>query len=411
MIVVMKLIRIFSRIDELASSVGEKSGIKLILRTMQRYPFCVQLQINCSACLANLASTKANLTAMLEEGCIKLVLENMNKFMNIPDVQAEICATIANLAVHDANARYIIDQGGCVLIIKAMRIHINQIDFQIQAFHALASLGKFGKEILDREHFMHAATKCLLAHSGNLDLISAAYHSIGSLANAGISIGSYKFELISGIFDSMKRFKDNCVFQVTACFALAHIFFNHRDPEQDDLAVAKKEGIQCILGIMKTFSDQESLQTTALFALGSIVMKSELHRNTVLESDGISIILNSMSRKYTSTPALDNDGLLIAEAAFEDELEAEIAPQAAEPVLFSRTNARVKCSKPLLLQLFGSVSLLNLAETEKCRDAIIEQGGIHAIFEASKKVHDQADLWFIVYYIFSKFTRCGGNQY
>ena len=33
-----------------------------------------------------------------------------------------------------------------------------------------------------------------------------------------------------------------------------------------------------------------------------------------------------------------------------------------EPVLYSRGNTKVECSKPFLLQLFGSVALLNLSD-------------------------------------------------
>jgi hypothetical protein len=84
---------------------------------------------------------------------------------------------------------------------------------------------------------------------------------------------------------------------------------------------------------------------------------------------------------------------------FEFGAQIEADRHSPEPVLYNRGNTRVQCSKPLLLQLFGSVSLLNLSECERIREAIIDLGGIHYIFKASKKVSDQADLWFIVYYV------------
>lgn len=37
-------------------------------------------------------------------------------------------------------------------------------------------------------------------------------------------------------------------------------------------------------------------------------------------------------------------------------------------------------------------------------------GGIQCIFDASIRVQNQNDLWYIVYYIFTKFTTCGGNS-
>ena len=73
--------------------------------------------------------------------------------------------------------------------------------------------------------------------------------------------------------------------------------------------------------------------------------------------------------------------------------------QNPEPVLYRRGNLKIQCSKPLLLQLFGSVALLNISESVECRKDIIERGGVHFIFEASQKVKDHPDLWFILYYV------------
>ncbi|KAJ3322630.1 hypothetical protein HDV06_002844 [Boothiomyces sp. JEL0866] len=287
-VIVMQLVRIFSRLDEFATRIGEKGGIQLILQAMQAFPYCMQLQINCSACLANLASIEANREIMLDTGCIKYVLDNMSKFMKDPAVQAEICATLANLACHKVNAKYIIENNGCMLILKAMRLHMNHVDLQIQAFHAFSSLGKSCLHILEREDFLGLSMKSLTIHQQNVDLASG------------------------------------------------------------------------------------------------------LHRQTVYDNSGIMTIINSMRRGYSKG---EN------EEEFDDR-------QTPEPVLYSRANSKIQCSKPLLLQLFGSVALLNLSECEKCRETIIDSGGIQCIFEASIRVKEQSDLWFIIYY----FTKCGENK-
>jgi hypothetical protein len=175
------------------------------------------------------------------------------------------------------------------------------------------------------------------------------------------------------------------------------MFFNNRVPHVDAELFKKYGGVELILSIMKHYPDQESLQTTALFALGSIVMKTELHRETVYENNGIRLILEAMKRQYPSP---------------KDKLNENGSP---EPILYSRGTAKIQCSKPLLLQLFGSVCLLNLSDTgiysfnvAKCKLQIVDFGGIQAIFDASDRVKDQNDLWYIVYYIFTKFTNCGG---
>lgn len=193
--------------------------------------------------------------------------------------------------MHDANAKYIVDHGGCLLIIQAMRQHMNTVDFKIQALHAIASLGKYGKLIIDRENFFGVVLRCLKNNIEDVDLVSgmsclivAAWHSVGTLANSGVKIVQYKSELIALIFESMRRFQSNCTFLITACFALAHAFFNHRiflirvgDSNTDDSDVANQGGIECILDILRQYPNQESLQTTALFALGSIVTRSGIY--------------------------------------------------------------------------------------------------------------------------------------
>lgn len=79
LITVMQLIRIFSRHDDLASRMGESQGLELIINAMQQFPCSMQLQINASASLANLASIAANRDKMLKHGCIRHVLESMNR--------------------------------------------------------------------------------------------------------------------------------------------------------------------------------------------------------------------------------------------------------------------------------------------------------------------------------------------
>ncbi|KAI8900240.1 armadillo-type protein [Globomyces pollinis-pini] len=390
LLIVMQLIRIFSRLDEIAELIGNEGGIDLIFKSMKALPLFIQLQINCSACLANLATVESNRKLMLTGGCIGHVLENMLKFMKYPAVQAEICATLANLACHKLPSTFIAANNGTELILKALRIHIDKADLQIQGFHAFASLGKECVPALEREDFLKLAIKSMELHADNVDLVSAAWHALGSLSNNGLSITVNKDRLLELIFTSMKVYQNNPTFQITACFALAHMFFNNRDGDEE-VSVEKYQGIEFILNTMNKFKTQQSLQTTSLFALGSIVMKSDVHRKSIIKYNGIDTILHSMMRKYTTDVSADEKST-------------------PEPVLYSRGNSKIQCSKPLLLQLFASVCLLNLSECTKCRDIIVSKGGIQAIVEASKKVREHSDLWFIVYYVFTKFTKCGDTR-
>jgi hypothetical protein len=342
---IMQLIRIFSRTDELAVRMGDLGALDLIIQSMTKMPYSTRLQINCSACLANLASVEQNRAKMIEMGCMKLVLDNLSRFIRNPNVLAEICATLANLACHKISSEYLVNHGGCDLIIKAMRLHSDQIDFQIQAFHAISGIGKPSRLVLEREEFLDLAIKTFQTNKESVELISAGWHALGSLANSsGLSLMNKKDILLNLLFASMRRFEDNPTFQITACFALSHMFFNNREEHVDENLITKYKGVSLILRFMEKYSDQESLQTTALFALGSIVMKSNQHRETLYECKGIESIIRAMKRQYSKD-------------------KNKIQTGAPEPVLYSRGTSKIQCSKPLLLQLFGSVCLLNLSET------------------------------------------------
>ena len=105
----------------------------------------------------------------------------------------------------------------------------------------------------------------------------------------------------------MGSYFTNEMFQITSCFALAHLFFNFSVAEE---VVSQNRGIERILIGMKRYPNNESLQTTAIFALGSIVMKNgilfnelikDVHRFAVLKADGIPLILKAMKTNFTDT--------------------------------------------------------------------------------------------------------------
>ena len=168
-----------------------------------------------------------NRTKMLEDGSIQNVLSNMSKYMNYPQVQAEICATLANLASHQANAIYIHENNGCTLILRAMKLHLEQVDLQVQAFHAISGLGKLVSLVLERENFVDLAVQCLTRHKNVAELVSAGWHTLGTLANGGLDLGQNKNSLLPCILESMRQYYSNASFLITSCFAIAHIFFNN----------------------------------------------------------------------------------------------------------------------------------------------------------------------------------------
>eukprot|EP00842_Homolaphlyctis_polyrhiza_P006449 jgi/Hompol1/6805/HPOL_002291-RA len=227
---------------------------------------------------------------------------------------------------------------------------------------------------------------------------------------SGIAIVKNKEKLIEMIFNSMASFELNPMFQITACFALAHIFFNY--------TFDAYRGLKCLVAVIRKYPMHESLQTTALFALGSIVMKSERYRDYVLEFDGIRLIMDAMKRDFSAPKR--RSGISVLCQNFSD-MQVDGMDRAGD----SSANQEESTSISVLDQLINaeypddeidqdSEDRGNpepvLYSKAKCREVIIENGGVHYIFEASRRVAEYTDLWFIIYYIFAKFTKCGEER-
>ena len=73
-----------------------------------------------------------------------------------------------------------------VNIVCRFLVHTHrQVDLHIQAFHAMACLGTAGRESMDQQDFTEIIVNSLEAHEDNVELVSAALHAIGALANSG----------------------------------------------------------------------------------------------------------------------------------------------------------------------------------------------------------------------------------
>lgn len=66
-----------------------------------------------------------------------------------------------------------------------MKLHPDAEELHIQAFHAMACLGTIGRESIDQIDFTHLIIKSLENHQHNVELVSAALHAVGALANTG----------------------------------------------------------------------------------------------------------------------------------------------------------------------------------------------------------------------------------
>ncbi|KAG4103232.1 ARM repeat-containing protein [Neocallimastix lanati (nom. inval.)] len=417
-LLITKLIRILSRYEISSQLIGKNRGITILLQIMKLFGDSIEIQIECSASMANLASIGSNRVKMLEEGCINLILENMNKFITSSDVQAEICATLANLACHDANAKHIVDNGGCDYILRAMITHMDKTDLQIQAFHSLSSLCKYGKEIMEKETFLQVIKTSILKHQNSVDLMVSACNALGLMALSGIKMTSCKRTILIIILKAIKKFEDHQIFQITAFFSLSHLLCIH-DAANSEI-ISKYKGVELILTAMKRFPYHISLQTTACFALESIIINHENHRKEFLELDGIDIILNVMRFDFSTLKKrrsnYENGQNDISDTIDENEnIDVSITldiDSSSESLFYSKykDNSFHSFSKELLLQLFGSVALLNASDNKQCKEMIIKKGCLHYIYLASRKVASCNDLWLVLYYVFTRFSNSNESK-
>ncbi|ORX45351.1 ARM repeat-containing protein [Piromyces finnis] len=415
-LLITKLIRILSRYETSSQIIGKNRGITILLQIMKLFSDCIEIQIECSASMANLASITSNRVKMLEEGCISLILENMNKFIASSDVQAEICATLANLACHDANAKYIVENGGCDYILRAMITHMDKTDLQIQAFHSLSSLCKYGKEEMEKDRFMQVIKTSIIKHQNSVDLMVSACNALGLMALSGMKMTSCKGTILVIILKSLKRYENHQIFQITAFFSLSHLLCIH-DSNKDSVnseIITKYKGVELILNAMKRFPYHISLQTTACFALESIIINHDNHRKEFLELNGIDIILNVMRFDFSLLKKRrsyfeDNKNEIVDTIDENENIDVSITldlESSSESLFYSKykDNSFHSFSKELLLQLFGSVALLNASDNKQCKEMIIKKGCLHYIYLASKKVANCNDLWLVLYYVFTRFS-------
>ncbi|ORY21616.1 hypothetical protein LY90DRAFT_676189 [Neocallimastix californiae] len=228
---------------------------------------------------------------------------------------------------------------------------------------------------------------------------------------------SCKRTILIIILKAIKKFEDHQIFQITAFFSLSHLLCIH-DAANSEI-ISKYKGVELILTAMKRFPYHISLQTTACFALESIIINHENHRKEFLELDGIDIILNVMRFDFSTLKKrrsnYENGQNDISDTIDENEnIDVSITldiDSSSESLFYSKykDNSFHSFSKELLLQLFGSVALLNASDNKQCKEMIIKKGCLHYIYLASRKVASCNDLWLVLYYVFTRFSNSNEN--
>ncbi|KAI9346930.1 hypothetical protein BDR26DRAFT_855382 [Obelidium mucronatum] len=279
------------------------------------------------------------------------------------------------------------------LILDAMIQHKQVEDLQVQGLNALAALIKTAQRLFDANttsNYTLCIGKVLKLWKDSVQVSSAACNCIGMFSFVGVKVDSY---IVTLIVEAMEKFHYIVKFQITACFALAHISITHsKETKQDKLLIEK------ILSVMERFPRQRNVLTTAVFGLGSFSLHSDANRLHIMSKNGIQLIIRCMLEKQFEEEANCLE-VCMKHIGSHDEDKADHKTRSA--------------SKAHLLKLFGAMCLMNLSENEKCRQHIIHCGALHAIYEAGCYVYNvpqtsKADLSFVMTYVFRKIT--GGQS-
>ncbi|KAI8613019.1 armadillo-type protein [Chytriomyces sp. MP71] len=391
----VKLLRILSRM-ETATSFVNADGIDLIFQILTSHPESTSIQIDCSAVIANLSNVARARTYIQERSTyLPTLLANMRKWAAEETVQTEMCAIISNLAQSEDNGCVIVRGGGFELIRRAMARHREAEDLHVQGLNAMAALAKNAKRLLaagDVAEFTECVVAALEAWRESVQVCSAACNCIGMFSFVGLSVGS---SVERAIWLAMRRFHASVKFQITACFALGHLVICLNKQTSMDRVL-----IDQLLKVIVTCPHNRNVLTTAIFALGSYALQSEENRFSIVEKGGVELIIKAMLETQFDEEA---NCLEVCMKHMSIHEGSHDSPQ---------TNSTV-ASKLHLLKLFGSMCLMNISENEKCRLEVVHKGGIHAVFEAAKYIHEtnNVDLNFVIMYVFRKVTATGARVY
>ncbi|KAJ3069618.1 hypothetical protein HDU98_007312 [Podochytrium sp. JEL0797] len=389
--------------EETACTFVDANGIDSIFHILTLCPDSTQIQIDCSAVIANLSNVPAARVFLQQKTTyISLILLNMRKWVHEETVQTEMCAIISNLAQCEENGKRIVQSGGCERIRDAMMMHVDVEDLQVQGLNALAALVKIVKRQLTASlisSYIDCIHKSFEKWKESTSVCAAACNCIGMFAFVQLKMTRPVEHLILA---AMQRFKECPKFQITACFALAHLTIAKGAESKMDL-----KAIESILAVMDAYPHHRNVLTTSVFALGSFALHSDANRAHILARNGIQSIIK-----------------VILQQQFDEEVNCleicmkQMSIQEGErgPVPDGKLKGMTKAH---LLKLFGTMCLMNLTENEKCRAAIIHLGGVRAVFAAAEFLHEhqrqeKSDLAFVIMYAFRKITgsqsRCYTRQ-
>ncbi|KAJ3095425.1 hypothetical protein HK100_005835 [Physocladia obscura] len=374
----------------------QNSSIDKLFIILSLHPSDRLIQIDTSAVLANLSNVAHARKHIQRCSHTSTLLINMTRWSHEETVQTELCAILSNLAQSESENGDLARAGACELLRDAMTRHTESEDLQVQALNALAGLARSAKRVLPETTMrMHVAGVLAVLDAwtvrASMATCAAACNALGVFSFAGVRVPCVA-TAEGSVLRAMQKFRACAKFQVTACFALAH------------LCICVNEGggtlgvelVDEVLAIMSSFPRHKNVLTTAAFALGSFALQSDTNRTHIMTKKGIDIVVKSMMEtefdeevnclevcmKHMTVSGEPTDG--------ENEVDGNYLGSNNKPT-----------QKSHLLKLFGSMFLMNLSENEKCRQEIIKRGGLDAIFDAASYIFQTSqskDLGFVLMY-------------
>lgn len=464
----LKVFRIFSRVERWVVKLGQApyEVIHLLNDAIRKVEnVSPEIITECAAVLANCTSAPSNRKDMLSTGSLDLIISKFTELSKHADMHnamaccTEICAALSNFALFDKSASIIVDCGVLDTINSLCISYRKNAALISQACHLFTNISKHLKDKSKVDEFLSIVVNAFYDHQFDEKVILPAINALGSFAFSGVSFSGFKEDLTAFLLKSMDVFDYDTSTQLAALFSISHLAHG------DCISIPtfnKCKGMDKIIRAMKQYECFPTVQTAACFAIGTLIRTDKDCRKSLLESNGISLILKAMTKRSllpekkensvvkrvvtafnVTTPNAQRQNARVSNSVFTTDLMESSSADDLHAVPsnesintsqrvngMSRGNSEVsltdnppqisnevgtqeikpkKLEKDHLILMFACVCLMNLADDEACKKECMRLGAIHYVFIAIKKISEQHshDLMIVLYTVLNKFFPTG----
>ena len=421
----MRLVRIFSRCDELADDMA--GLMKLIADFGQNSPPSLLVEI--IAAMANLCGNEKCRNQMLELKVLQSVLAQMVAHRFDRQVQRETGAALSNFTLFNDTSQTLVENGVTDLLLTVVNQNLDEANMNTasQALTTLANLSKFIKTSKSDLDLVTITYNFFKTHFSNDEFALTCCTALGTLALNSYSFSGLETRVTRLILEGLRSKSSYMNYQLSSCFALAHLC-NH-----DCICIPtfrREQGMELLSKAMRLFKFNQTFQTAACFAMGSLLSGSPLV-DEANQYGVVDAILSAMTRVYPRSKSDETDkniGKLVmtlnvgesaggsdstsymADLADEnDDEERDDLKADEENVDLKRLGDQSRASptlpNKLLLRIFAALALCNVCDSSPIlKTHVLSHGFIEILHEFSKQLSRFSDLKLVVLSVFVRLT-------